>query len=91
KGNFQFEDITEQAGVAAKNVWSTGVAFIEVKFVVFEVAAEKEVCKTVIVDIPHANSATIVEVSVGVHIEFGGVLDIIAKVHSCAIGRHEGK
>ncbi|MDW3649011.1 MAG: VCBS repeat-containing protein [Bacteroidia bacterium] len=30
KGNFEFEDISEQAGVAAKNVWSTGVAFADV-------------------------------------------------------------
>jgi len=30
KGNLQFEDITEQAGLAAKNVWSTGVSMADV-------------------------------------------------------------
>ncbi len=30
KGNFQFEDITQKAGVASKNVWSSGVSFADV-------------------------------------------------------------
>lgn len=30
KGNFQFEDITQQAGVACQNVWSSGVAMADV-------------------------------------------------------------
>jgi len=30
KGNWKFEDITEQAGVACKGVWSTGVTFADV-------------------------------------------------------------
>ncbi len=30
KGNFQFEDITAKAGVASKNVWSSGVSFADV-------------------------------------------------------------
>ncbi len=30
KGNFQFEDITESAGVACKNVWSSGVSMADV-------------------------------------------------------------
>ncbi len=30
KGNFQFEDITVRAGVASKNIWSTGVSFADV-------------------------------------------------------------
>ena len=30
QGNFKFKDITEQAGVAATNVWSTGVSMADV-------------------------------------------------------------
>ncbi len=30
KGNFQFEDITQQTGVAASGVWSTGVSFVDI-------------------------------------------------------------
>lgn len=30
RGNFQFEDVTEQAGVACRGVWSTGVAVADV-------------------------------------------------------------
>ncbi len=30
KGNFEFQDITQQAGVASENVWSTGVSFADV-------------------------------------------------------------
>ena len=30
RGNFQFEDITEKAGVASENVWTTGVSFADV-------------------------------------------------------------
>jgi len=30
KGNFQFEDITEQAKVGGKKAWSTGVAFVDI-------------------------------------------------------------
>ncbi len=29
KGNWQFEDITEKAGVACKNVWSSGATFVD--------------------------------------------------------------
>jgi len=30
KGNFQFEDITAQAGVACEDVWSSGVNFVDI-------------------------------------------------------------
>jgi enediyne biosynthesis protein E4 len=30
KGNWQFEDITEKAEVSCKNVWSTGVTFVDI-------------------------------------------------------------
>ena len=30
KGNWQFEDITESAGVACKGVWSTGATFVDI-------------------------------------------------------------
>ncbi len=30
KGNWKFEDITDKAGVACSNVWSTGVTFVDI-------------------------------------------------------------
>ena len=30
KGNWQFEDITATAGVACKDVWSTGATFVDI-------------------------------------------------------------
>ncbi|MBK6499941.1 MAG: VCBS repeat-containing protein [Saprospiraceae bacterium] len=30
KGNLRFEDITLKAGVECKNVWSTGVCFVDI-------------------------------------------------------------
>jgi hypothetical protein len=30
KGNFEFEDITEKAGVAAPGVWTSGVSFVDI-------------------------------------------------------------
>ena len=30
KGNFKFQDITEEAGVAARDIWSSGVAVVDI-------------------------------------------------------------
>lgn len=32
KGNWQFEDITEKSGVACKDVWSSGVTFVDINY-----------------------------------------------------------
>jgi len=32
KGHFQFQDITEEAGVAGKGAWATGVTFADVNW-----------------------------------------------------------
>ena len=32
KGNWQFEDITEKAGVACSNIWSSGATFVDINY-----------------------------------------------------------
>lgn len=59
--------------------------------VVLEVAAEEKIGQAIVVDIPHTYPATIVEITVGVHIEFGCISDIVAKGHTRAVRRHEGE
>ncbi|WJJ98202.1 VCBS repeat-containing protein [Algibacter luteus] len=32
KGNWQFEDVTEKAGVACQDIWSSGVTFVDINY-----------------------------------------------------------
>jgi enediyne biosynthesis protein E4 len=53
RGNFRFEDITEQAGVACQGVWSTGVTVADVNG---DGWPDIYVCKSGIPDTPHRHN-----------------------------------
>lgn len=53
RGNFQFEDVTEQAGVACQGVWSTGVTVADVNG---DGWPDIYVCKSGIPDTPHRHN-----------------------------------
>ncbi|MDF1574757.1 MAG: VCBS repeat-containing protein [Bacteroidales bacterium] len=53
RGNFQFEDITEEAGVACGGVWSTGVSIADVNG---DGWPDIYVCKSGLPDTPHRNN-----------------------------------
>ncbi len=53
RGNFRFEDITEEAGVACQGVWSTGVSIADVNG---DGWPDIYVCKSGLPDTPHRNN-----------------------------------
>ena len=53
RGNLQFEDITQQAGVACEGVWSTGVSIADVNG---DGWPDIYVCKSGVPDTPHRNN-----------------------------------
>ena len=53
RGDFHFEDVTEQAGVACEGVWSTGVSIADVNG---DGWPDIYVCKSGIPDTPHRNN-----------------------------------
>jgi enediyne biosynthesis protein E4 len=53
KGNLTFQDITESAGVACHDVWSTGVTFVDINA---DGLLDIYVCKSGNPDVPHRNN-----------------------------------
>jgi len=53
RGDFRFEDVTEQAGVACSGVWSTGVSIADVNG---DGWPDIYVCKSGLPDTPHRNN-----------------------------------
>jgi enediyne biosynthesis protein E4 len=53
KGNFEFEDVTERAGVSCSGSWSTGVSIADVNG---DGWADIYVCKSGIPDVPHRSN-----------------------------------
>ena len=53
KGDFNFKDVTQQAGVACTGVWSTGVTFVDINA---DGLLDIYVCKSGNPDVPHRNN-----------------------------------